>query len=247
MTTTDVSAAVIIQARMGSTRFPGKSMQDLGGIPVIEWVVRRCRLASRIEEVIVATTTNSEDDRLVEHLDRLGVSSVRGSSEDVLGRYIDAMKTIGSTYVVRITGDCPFVQPGLIDIGVEQATTLDYVTTASDGRFPRGFDVEVIHRKALEVAAAEATEPVEREHVTPFIVWRPERFRSAPLPCPSWARHPDLRITLDEPADLEVLRRVVHELDATPESLRGEAVIELLLRRPDIAAINRNVEHRTVY
>ncbi len=240
-------ATVVVQARMGSTRLPGKSMATLGDRTVLDWVVERAGSAAGVGGVIVATSTNAEDDAIADHLAGSPVDVVRGDPHDVLARYARALETTDATYIVRVTGDCPFVQPALIDQALRTVEGIDYVATAADGRFPRGFDVEAIHRDALAAADAEATAPAEREHVTPFIVWHPERFASRPLECPPWARHPELRLTLDEPADLDLLRAVVHQLRATPATLRGEDVVELLLGRPDLVAINRHVEHNIVY
>jgi len=242
-------ATVIIQARMGSTRLPGKSMALLGSHPVIDWVTTRALMAASVSTVIVATSTNPEDDVLAEHIEQRANPSirvVRGSASDVLARFVLALDEVDSDYVVRVTGDCPFVQPTLIDSALETAAGIEYVATDPDGRFPRGFDVEAVHRSALLTADAEAVDPLEREHVTPFIVRRPERFASAPLLCPEWARHPELRITLDEQADLDLLHAVVSELGATPETLEGLAVLELLVSRPDLVAINRSVHHNIV-
>lgn len=245
-------AAVIIQARMGSTRLPGKSMMDLGGVPVIDWVVQRAAMSTGVDNVIVATSTNPEDDILAAHVAEIAVDpgvtvqAVRGSDSDVLARFVLALERVDADYLVRVTGDCPFVQPAFIDAALRTARGIHYVATDPDGRFPRGFDVEAIAREALLTAHAEAVDPVEREHVTPFIVRRPERFASAPLLCPEWARHPELRITLDEQADLDLLRAVVAELEATPHTLDGPDLLELLLDRPDLVALNQSVHHNIV-
>jgi spore coat polysaccharide biosynthesis protein SpsF len=239
-------ATVIIQARMGSTRLPGKSLMALGSHTVIDWVSTRAAMADSIVKVVVATSSDPGDDVLADHLRRRGTTVVRGHPTDVLDRYVTALAEAETDIIVRVTGDCPFVQPELIDQAVDSITGIDYVPTDADGRFPRGFDVEAVRRGALLAAHAEATDPLEREHVTPFIVRRPERFTTIPLACPAWAQHPELRITVDERPDLELLRRVVRELDASPESLTGRDVIELLLDRPDIAAINANVNHNIV-
>jgi spore coat polysaccharide biosynthesis protein SpsF (cytidylyltransferase family) len=233
---------------MGSTRLPGKSMALLGNVPVIDWVIERAESAHSVAAVVVATSTNVEDDALAEHVERHGAASVvRGDPTDVLDRYRAACENLTTPYVVRVTGDCPFVVPELVDLAVETAQGIDYSATAADGRFPRGFDVEAIRLGVLRTVAAEATDPLDREHVTPFVVARPERFASAPLPCPPWARHPQLRVTLDEPADLELLRCVVAELAATPQTLDARAVVRLLLSRPDLAEINASVRHNVVY
>jgi len=242
-----VSATVVIQARMGSTRLPGKSMADLGGRPVIDWVVERAASAELVDSVIVATSTNSEDDVLAQHVEAHGVATAwRGDPDDVLDRFAGALSLTDADVIVRVTGDCPFVQPELIDLAIATQRDGVYSATDPDGRFPRGFDVEAVSRAALVAAAAEATDPDEREHVTVFVVRRPERFAPVPLVCPEWARRPDLRLTLDEPDDLALLRAVVDGLDATPSTLDGPSIIEFLDDHPDIAALNGSVHHNIV-
>lgn len=239
-------AVVVVQARMGSRRLPGKSLVDLSGRPVIDWVLERAASATSVSSVVLATSTNAEDDPLARHVGDGGWAVHRGHPLDVLDRYHGALALTDDPVIVRITGDCPFVQPDLIDLAVETLGDLDYVASGSDGRFPRGFDVEAMQRIALVTAAAEAVDPLEREHVTPFIVRRPDRFRTAPIECPPWARRPSYRLTLDEADDLRFLRAVVDELGATPATLDGPTVIELLDGRPDLVSLNADVEHNIV-
>lgn len=239
-------AVVIVQARMGSTRLPGKSLKDLSPAKIIDWVLQRCATAESISEVVLATSTNEEDDALVEHVTAGGWLVHRGHPLDVLDRYCTALSLVDDPVIVRITGDCPFVEPELIDLAVESLKNLDYVATGIDGRFPRGFDVEALRRQALIEAATEAEDSQEREHVTPFIVRRPDRFQIGAVPCPEWAQYPNYRLTLDEEPDLELIRAVINELQATPETLNGRRVIELLSDRPDLRAINAGVRHNIV-
>jgi spore coat polysaccharide biosynthesis protein SpsF len=246
--TDSLSTAAIIQARMGSTRLPGKTLMDLGGHPVVDWVTTRVAMTDGLDEVIVATSDQPADDVLARHLGGHGQRVVRGPAEDVLGRFQQALAVTDADTVIRITADCPFVQPELVSLGL---TTFfecgaDYVGTALDGRMPRGFDLEVIRRSALELAAREAHDPVEREHVTTFVIRRPEQFRHAALPAPEWAWRPNYRICLDEPPDLTLLRAVVDAMGATPESLDGRAVIAFLDANPQVVALNGSVVHRIV-
>jgi spore coat polysaccharide biosynthesis protein SpsF (cytidylyltransferase family) len=237
-------AAVIIQARMGSTRLPGKSLATLRGLAVIDWVVRRSRMADGVDEVVVATSTDATDDELAEHVSRNGAMVARGDPLDVLGRYVTALDHVDHDQIVRVTGDCPFVQPVLIDAALDLLVDdVQYVATGHDGRFPRGFDCEAIARDALLIAHAEAIDPVEREHVTPFIARRPGRFRSIALPSPAWARRPEYRLTLDEADDLAMLRAVADGLDREPEAIDGPMLIAFLDAHPEIVAINRHVRH----
>lgn len=239
-------AAVVIQARMGSTRLPGKSLARLRGLPVIDWVVRRARLAEGVDEVVVATSTDASDDELADHVTANGWMVARGHPLDVLDRYVTALEQVDHDRIVRVTGDCPFVQPMLIDAALDLlGDGVQYVATGHEGRFPRGFDCEAIDREALLVAHAEATDPVEREHVTPFIARRPERFRSIALPSPPWARRPEFRLTLDEADDLAMLRALADGLDRDPEDIDGPTLMNFLDAHPEIAAINAHVRHNT--
>jgi spore coat polysaccharide biosynthesis protein SpsF len=134
----------------------------------------------------------------------------------------------------------------LIDSAVELLTgDVQYVATGHEGRFPRGFDCEAVRRDALLIANAEATDPVEREHVTPFIARRPDRFRTVALPSPAWARRPEFRLTLDEADDLAMLRAVAEGLDRDPEEIDGPLLMDFLDAHPEIVAINRHVQHST--
>lgn len=241
-------AAVVIQARMGSTRLPGKSLATLRGLPVVDWVVRRARMAAGVDEVVVATSTDAADDELADHVSANGWLVARGHPLDVLDRYLTALGMIDHDRIVRVTGDCPFVQPVLIDAALDLLTNdVQYVATGHDRRFPRGFDCEAITRDALLVAHADATDPFEREHVTPFIARRPERFRAVALPSPPWAQRPEFRLTLDEADDLAMLRAVADGLDVEPEAIDGPTLMAFLDAHPEIVAINQHVRHNTAH
>ncbi len=241
------STVAIVQARMGSRRLPGKSLADLGGTPVIEWVLRRLRRAQSVDEIVLATSTLEEDDELAQMVAAHGTRVVRGHPTDVLDRFVAAVdSTTDADTVVRVTGDCPFVQPDFVDRSVELlGPGVQYVYTGHRGHLPRGFDVEAIRAAALHAAAREAVDPIEREHVTPFVARRPARFASTELPIPNWAQRGDIRLTVDERDDLTLLRAIVAELGTTPEELDGRAVISLLDDRPDLRAMNEHVRHST--
>lgn len=243
---TTARAVAIIQARMGSTRLPGKSLADLGGTPVVDWVHRRVAAAGGIDAVIVATTDLANDDALADHLADQDVTVVRGDADDVLARFGLALTTTDAEFIVRITADCPFVQPVLIDRALGMIGDADYVPSGHDGHMPRGFDLEVIRRTALETALAEAIADDEREHVTPFIARRPERFPTVPFVAPQWAQRGDLRLTVDEQVDLDVVRAIVEGMGVTPDSLTGPDLMAFCDAHPEITALNAKVDHRTV-
>lgn len=244
-----MTAAVIIQARMGSSRLPGKTLETLGAATVLDWVVTRSRLADRVDEIIVATSDDPIDDPIGHFCESREITCIRGDSLDVLERYQVALLQTTANEIVRITADCPLLDPGIVDLAIatRRDHDLDYVSTSLDGRYPRGLDVEVVRRSVLETAASEATDPDEREHVTLFVYRRPERFSCAPVVCPSWAQHPELRITVDEIQDLEVVRKIVDGLGIDATAFRGEEIMSFLINHPEIALINQGVEHRHVY
>lgn len=202
--------AAVVQARMSSSRLPGKVLADLGGRPALALLLHRLRASRELGAIAVATSVGADDDPVAELAAREGVRVVRGPLDDVLGRYAKAIGELGATGVVRLTADCPLIDPAVVDAVVARwrSGEEDYVANVFPPRtFPIGMDTEVVTATALLTAAAEATEPYDREHVTPFVRDRPERFpqaavRTAPA-------HGELRLVLDTPEDLERLRAVV--------------------------------------
>lgn len=238
----------VIQARSGSTRLPGKVLLDIGGRPMLEHVVRRSALARSSSLIVIATTEKRGDDAIEELGCRLGISVVRGPDEDVLERYRLAVARYGLDVVVRVTADCPLIDPELIDQGVRLLTGdtgVDYVSNTLDRTFPRGYDVEVIRSGALLAAAAEARRPFEREHVTPFVWQRPWRFRI--LQFHSSRDLSSYRLTVDEADDLTLVRLVWERLaPVAGETFGLDAVAQLLEREPGLAQLNARVRQKTL-
>lgn len=170
----------ILQARMSSTRLPGKVMRPLAGMPMIGRQIERLRRARRLDQIVVATSTRPDDDPLADYIASLGVGVFRGDLDDVLGRYHAALQAHGRpAHLLRLTADCPFADPEVIDLCIRRhlETEAD-ITHNSVGRtYPKGLDVEVVRASALDAAFAEAVDRYDREHVTPFIYARPQRFR----------------------------------------------------------------------
>ena len=199
---------------MSSARFPGKVLVPLAGAPVLEHVVNRVRRASRVDELMVATSVALADDAIVEWARSFGVLCIRGSESDVLSRFALAATVYDASVVVRVTADCPLLSPMVLDAVVEarEAASADYASNTISRRFPHGLDVECLTRSILEAAAAGATLAEEREHVTPYVYNRPSQFRIASVTIPddwSW-----LRWTLDTQEDL----RLLHALFAAAPS-----------------------------
>lgn len=202
-------AAAILQARMSSSRLPGKVMKPLAGAPMIERQIERLRRCDTLDRLIVATSDDAWDDVLAAHLNGLGVDLHRGPLNDVLGRFLGAMDAFGiEGEVVRLTADCPLADPGVIDDGVRLRARLgvDYVSNGRRRTYPHGLDMEVFTAEALRAAGREATDAYDREHVTPFIYHHPERFSLADLT--QERDESRLRWTVDTPEDYAFVERV---------------------------------------
>lgn len=205
--------AAIVQARMSSSRLPGKVLEEIGAQPAILFQLQRLTRAHELDELIVATSTEPSDDRLAECVAAAGYRLVRGSLEDVLGRYEQAGSRIGCDAVVRLTGDCPLLDPEVVDLVVARwrAGDEDFVANCFEPRtYPPGMDTEVISWPILAEAAREATAEDEREHVTPFVRRRPERYKLVRLDLDPPAA--DVRLVLDTEADLAYLRALVERV-----------------------------------
>ena len=199
---------VVIQARMGSTRLPGKVLADLGGRPALALQLERLR-SLRCDHLAVATSDRAGDDAVVALAERMGTDVVRGSESDVLARFAVAVARYDPADIVRLTGDCPLSDPAIIEaaVALHRSTGADYTSNVLPRSYPKGLDVEVAARDAFDAAVAEATDPYEREHVTPFLYRHPERFTLANLS--SGVDAGDERWTLDTADDLERLRTIV--------------------------------------
>ena len=236
----------VIQARTGSTRLPGKVLASLGRHTVLENVIERCRQSTRLARLAIATTVSPADDSVANLARALGIPVVRGSETDVLARYVQAADELRVEAIVRVTADCPLIDPTVIDQACDRyaRSRSDYV--CFDG-YPNGVgDVEVVRVAALRRAAAETStaETLYREHVTTYLKAHPEIFvlaiGEAPVPC----YRPELRLSVDEPADLEVVRAVVVHFGERLDFTTAE-VIAFLDAHPEIVALNRHVRQKT--
>ncbi len=236
--------AAILQARMSSRRFPGKVLADLHGRPMLARQIERVSRSARIDRLIVATSGEAADDAIAVLCAELGVACFRGALDDVLARFHAAACALSPCpeQVVRLTGDCPLADPALIDqlIAHHLGADADYSSNALERRFPDGLDAEVVRFTALEIAHCEAQLPSEREHVTPFLYQRPERFRIASLR--GERALGALRWTVDEPADLKFVRRVFDALYPSNPAFRWLDVLELIEREPSLARENAAVD-----
>ena len=238
----------VIQARCGSARLPGKVLLPLAGQPVLAHVVHAVRSASLVDDVIVATTVSPVDDDLVPLARRLDVRLHRGSEQDVLQRFVDAVAGDAADAVVRHVADAPLVDPAIIDtvIGHYLRGGCDYAASMLERSWPRGVESEVISREALEQSARDGVRPEDREHVTVHVRSHPDRFRLRnvrALPQETW---PELRLTLDTDADYSLLQAVFDELHQPGRVIRIGRVIDWLRTRPDLVALNAHIEQKPV-
>ena len=228
----------IIQARMSSTRLPGKVMKDLpfgSGTPVLVQVVRRTQMASTLDTVIVATSTGQEDDVIAGLCEERGILCFRGSLEDVLSRYYHAAVAYELDVVVRVTSDCPCIDPEVIDMVVAgyRENDVDFATNAARRTFPHGFDLEVASFEALRRTYEKATTPYEREHVFPYLT-QGRRPLVRVTAADGWYA-PDIRITLDTPRDYALLCAVY---DYLGPDFKGRDIIELFDEKPWLKLVN---------
>lgn len=233
---------VVIQARMGSTRLPGKVLMPLAGRPLLERMLERVRAAESEFEIVVATTTDAADQPLRELGKRLGVAVFSGHPSDLLDRHLQAAEALGADAVAKIPSDCPAIDPRVIDrvIGEYAAhrAQCDLVTNLHPPTWPDGNDVEVMSISALRTAWREATRPHEREHTTPFIWDRPGRFRIRNVAYGRGNFSASHRLTIDYPEDHALLDRVFGALHGDGEPFSVEEVMAFLDAHPELARLN---------
>lgn len=235
---------VVVQARMGSSRLPGKVMMPLAGRPLLERMLQRLRAARTPFDVCVATSTGAEEEPIRQLCKRLSVPVVSGHPTDLLDRHLLAGRTFGADVIAKIPSDCPLIDPAVVDAVfarfAEGQGKFDLVTNLNPPSWPDGNDVEVLPLRVLELAGEEATKEHEREHTTPFVWDHPERFRIENV---TWGGGRDLskthRFTIDYPEDYELIARVYEELwtERRPVFTLAE-ILALLAAKPELMRLN---------
>jgi spore coat polysaccharide biosynthesis protein SpsF len=229
--------AIVVQARMGSARLPGKVMLPLAGLPILHWVLLRLAKCRAADSLVVATSTSDSDDPIADFCGKNGYLCFRGSEDDVLRRFIAAAQWAKADTVVRVTGDCPLVEPEIVDSMVNHflASDFDYTSCVHVRSFPRGLDTEVVRVDALKKASRLATERRHREHVTVYIYENPASFRIASYFAEGEWRRSDIRLCLDDREDFQVLEEVL--ANTCPGRVEEVSVLEVigyLDSRPDL-------------
>lgn len=234
-----MKVVALVQARMGSTRLPNKVMKPIGGVPMIEVLLSRLSRATEVDQIVVATSVDARNQALVEYINKLGYACEQGSENDVLDRYVQAARAHQADVVVRITGDCPLVDPELVDEVIRRfkSSNADYFSNISPPTYPDGLDIEVFFLKALEQASQETDKAYDHEHVTPYLR-ESGRFKTASM------QHGHdlsaLRWTVDEPADLAVIEKIFQFFSPRTDFSWTE-VLELQHSQPDIFHMNQDI------
>jgi len=237
----------IVQARMGSTRLPGKVLKEIDGHALLYYLIEQLKRSKKLDSVVIATTVDPRDDQIVDFCKKHSIAYIRGSITDVLGRYHEAAKQAGSDVIVRITGDCPLIDPELVDAMIArflEEENCDYLSNTVERTYPRGFDIEVFSFDALVAAVKYATAPEEREHVTPYLYRHPDRCRIA-----SYTAGNDqskIRLTVDTIEDFRLIELIIKALKKEGQTINLKNCLQLLKQHPDWTKINQAVKQKTL-
>jgi spore coat polysaccharide biosynthesis protein SpsF len=236
---------IIVQARMGSTRLPGKVLMEVGGLPMLAQQVQRLRQFSQADEIVIATTTDSGDEAIVTLARKMGIAWYCGSEDDVLRRYVGAAKQAKADIVVRVTADCPLIDPEVGDRVIRElikhSGECDYASNVLKRTYPHGLDVEAMFLDTLLRLDRLSLSPAAREHVTTFLrAERPELFLSRSLE--DTQNNADLRWTVDEERDLKLIRRLYAELHLGERQVSYREIISHVRASADLASFNMDVK-----
>ena len=234
----------IIQARIGSTRLPGKVMLNVEDQkPVLYFVIKQLQECKSIDKIIVATTTNEEDNQIVNYSKNMGINCFRGSSKDVLDRYYQCAKEYSVSTIVRIPSDKPLIDPEIVDnvVNVFRNNSYDYITNfLSNPTFPSGTEVEIFSINALKKAWKKAKLPSEKEHVTPYFANHEDEFKITHIKNSENLSH--LRWAVDRIEDLNLVRKIVSKIKKRPIIMKD--IVDLFAKEPELVEINKNVNRK---
>lgn len=244
-----MKTVAIIQARMGSTRLPGKVMKELCGKTILAHVINRVKLCPLIDEVVIATTTHSQDDVIIQEAEQYDIQWFRGSETNVLERYYQAAKRFEADVIVRVTSDCPLFDPDILtemldyfQTETSQGLSIDYLSNSLNRSYPRGLDAEIFTIAALEKSYLEAQLDYEKEHVTPYIYQHPELFS---LHNQSWDEDfSEYRWTLDTEEDWQFISKIYQELYRKEKTFNTDEILEFLDENPHLQLINGHIQQK---
>ena len=238
-----------VEARMTSSRLPGKVMLPLAGMPALELLVRRLQKSKYLDGICIATTVNAADDEIDALAKRLGVAVFRGSETDVLGRVLAAAKAERAGIIVEITGDCPFVDPGLVDRGIEEffSRDVDYVSNMQKQTFADGFDVQVFRTQTLADVDRATNDKIDRAHVSYYIYTHPERFRLYNIEASPELQAPGVRLMVDEENDYRALSSLAEVFGPRIVEASAAEITACLRLHPEVVAMNSQVRQKEAY
>ena len=242
----DISQKIVcvVEARMASSRLPGKTMKKIMGKPMLQLLIERLKRAKTINDIIIATSKHPEDKVIEELAGKIGVNCYRGSLEDVLSRVIEATRYVNGDIIVEITGDCPLVDPDIIDHMVETylKSNVDYVSNILEATYPAGMDVQVFSLKVLEEISEMTNNPEEREHCSWLIYKNPERtkYKLLNVKGPKELYNPYLRLMVDYPRDFEFASKIYENLYPAKPDFNIYDILDLLRRKPELREINED-------
>ena len=239
----------IIQARLGSTRLPNKVLKKIMERPMLSYMLERVAHVDAIEKIIVATTTAKHDDAIADFCKKSGAECFRGSENDVLDRYFQAASVYRADVIVRLTADCPLIDPYVVDriihAFMEKYPDIDFAGNVRPATFPDGLDTEVFTMAALHRAWSETTKPLDREHVTPYFYDEPGRFRT--LNVTADRDYSGYRLTVDHVEDFQIVERIFCELYRPNRIFTFEEIVTYLDEHPDVLALNRSFNRNPWY
>ena len=232
-----------IEARMTSSRLPGKVLMPVAGITMLGCLVRRLKSVKSIDCIVLATTVNKADDSLIDLAKELEIEAFRGDENDVMNRVIGAAASVGADVIVEITGDCPVIDPEIVEQTIQmfKANSADYVSNAHIRSYPDGMDTQVFRLDTLKRSAAMTDDLLDHEHVTLHIRNHPELFTQVHLVAPPEIYWPELGLTLDEHRDYVILKKIIEYFDKTNPFFSCLDVVRLLQQNPDWVEINKAV------
>ena len=235
--------AAIIEARMTSSRLPKKVLKKILGKPTLELMIERLRQVQGLNDIIIASTSNVSDDPIAELGNSLGVSVWRGSEDDVLGRVVEAALAFDVDVIVETTGDCPLIDPQLVDQGIStfQNNTADCVSNAFIPTYPLGMDYYIVPTALLAASAELAKEPSERENVIRYIKWHPADYQHLNLPAAPEHTFPNLMLTLDYQEDFDLIQAIFERLYPTKPDFDLNDILALMKQKPNLAKINAHL------
>ena len=238
---------IIVQARMTSARLPGKVMKIVCGKPLLEHFINRLKRVKYADQIVIATTINDIDNQIVDLCKKLDISYYRGSEEDVLGRYYEAAVEYGGDIIIRITSDCPVIDPEVVDSLINFYTSniekYDYVSNTLKRTYPQGMDSEIISFDILKEAHLNAYDPFDREHVTPFIKSSSPRYSLKNIEYKTNLSH--YRLTVDTSEDLELIKKIFKELYFRNPEFKMEDILTVLKANSEWQSINSHVINKS--